>query len=369
MKKIQLELKECLECLFSKTGGIMRVGLLTGGGDAPGLNAVIRACVKTFKNCEEDITVYGFRDGFKGMVTRNYYELDEATASGILHLGGTILGTTNRDNPFAFNEGGIISDKSGVALEVYRELKLDCLIVIGGDGTLRIAHELSQIGINIVGVPKTIDNDLVLTDTTFGFMSAVAVATDALDRLHTTAESHHRISILETMGRDAGWIALYAGVAGGADVILIPEIPYNIASICQKIESRRLQGKKFSLIVMAEGAIEQGVSQQGEKGKRGFILQEDLERQGIETRCTVLGHLQRGGSPVSYDRIIATEYGFEAARLVLKKNYNRMVSLKGLDIISVPLEKVSGVTKQVPLDHNLILASRALGISFGDELL
>ena len=347
----------------------MRVGLLTGGGDAPGLNAVIRACVKTLKNFEEEVVVYGFRDGFKGMVTKNYFELDEASASGILHLGGTILGTTNRDNPFAFIENGIISDKSGVVLQVYKDLKLDCLVVIGGDGTLRIAHELSQLGINVIGVPKTIDNDLVLTDMTFGFMSAVAVATDALDRLHTTAESHHRISILETMGRDAGWIALYAGVAGGADVILIPEIPYNLASICQKIENRRHQGKKFSLIIMAEGAIEQNVSQQAEKGKRGFLLQEDLEREGIETRCTVLGHLQRGGSPVSYDRIIATEYGFEAAKLVLKKDYKRMVSLKGSEIISVPLEKVSGVTKQVPLDHNLILASRSLGISFGDEVL
>ncbi len=347
----------------------MRVGLLTGGGDAPGLNAVIRACVKTLKNCEEDVVVYGFRDGFKGLVTKNYFELYEGSASGILHLGGTILGTTNRDNPFAFNENGIISDKSGVVLEVYKDLNLDCLVVIGGDGTLRIAHELSQLGINVIGVPKTIDNDLVLTDMTFGFMSAVAVATDALDRLHTTAESHHRVSILETMGRDAGWIALYAGVAGGADVILIPEIPYNLASICKKIENRRHQGKKFSLIIMAEGAVEQNVSQQAEKGKRGFLLQEDLEREGIETRCTVLGHLQRGGSPVSYDRIIATEYGFEAAKLVLKKDYNRMVSLKGSEIISVPLEKVSGVTKQVPLDHNLILASRSLGISFGDEVL
>jgi phosphofructokinase-like protein len=347
----------------------MRVGLLTGGGDAPGLNAVIRACVKTLKNCEEDVVVYGFRDGFKGLVTKNYFELYEGSASGILHLGGTILGTTNRDNPFAFNENGIISDKSGVVLEVYKDLNLDCLVVIGGDGTLRIAHELSQLGINVIGVPKTIDNDLVLTDMTFGFMSAVAVATDALDRLHTTAESHHRVSILETMGRDAGWIALYAGVAGGADVILIPEIPYNLASICKKIENRRHQGKKFSLIIMAEGAVEQNVSQQAEKGKRGFLLQEDLEREGIETRCTVLGHLQRGGSPVSYDRIIATEYGFEAAKLVLEKDYNRMVSLKGSEIISVPLEKVSGVTKQVPLDHNLILASRSLGISFGDEVL
>jgi len=346
----------------------MKVGILTGGGDAPGLNAVIRATVKTLKNTGESIEVYGFRDGFKGMVTNNYIELNEETASGILHLGGTILGTTNRDNPFAFSENGKKVDKSLVALKNYEELKLDCLVVIGGDGTLNIAHELSLLGINVIGVPKTIDNDLPLTDTTFGFMSAVTVATEALDRLHTTAESHHRVSILETMGRDAGWIALYAGVAGGADVILIPEIPYNIKSVHQKIEERRRNGKKFSLIVMAEGAMEENCEIDAKKGKRGFLLQEKLEASGIETRCTVLGHLQRGGSPLSYDRIIATEYGFEAAKLAIEKKYNRMVSLKGSEIISVPLEKVSGLTRFVPLDHNLILASRAIGISFGDEI-
>lgn len=347
----------------------MRVGLLTGGGDAPGLNAVIRACVKTFRNHHDPIEVFGFRDGFKGMLNSDYIEFDEASASGILHLGGTILGTTNRDNPFAINENGQIVDKSSVVLDVYKNLNLDCLIVIGGDGTLHIAYELSLLGINVIGVPKTIDNDLVLTDMTFGFMSAVAVATDALDRLHTTAESHHRVSILETMGRDAGWIALYAGVAGGADITLIPEIPYNIESIIQKIENRSKQGKKFSLIIMAEGSVEKNAREQGKKGKRGFMLQETLEKKGIETRCTVLGHLQRGGSPVCYDRIIATEYGFEAAKLAIKKEYSLMVSLKGSDIVTVPLEEVSGITRSVAKDHNLILASRSIGISFGDEVI
>ncbi len=346
----------------------MRVAILTGGGDAPGLNAVIRACVKIFVNHEKSIKVYGFLDGFKGMVNNNYIELDEASASGIIHLGGTILGTTNRDNPFAIKENGQIIDKSSVAVDVYRKLNLDCLIVIGGDGTLKIGYELSLLGINVIGVPKTIDNDLVLTDMTFGFMSAVAVATDALDRLRTTAESHHRVSILETMGRDAGWIALYAGVAGGADVILIPEIPYNIESICQKIAKRRKQGKKFSLIIMAEGAVDKDAEIQGDKGKRGFLLQEALEKLNVETRCTVLGHLQRGGSPLSYDRIIATEYGFMAAKLAIEEEYGIMVSLDGSDIVTVPLEKVSGLTRFVPLDHNLILASRAIGISFGDEI-
>lgn len=346
----------------------MRVGILTGGGDAPGLNAVIRACVKIFVNHEKPIEVYGFLDGFKGMVNNNYIELDEASASGIIHLGGTILGTTNRDNPFAIKENGQIIDKSSVVVDVYQKLNLDCLIVIGGDGTLKIGYELSLLGINVIGVPKTIDNDLVLTDMTFGFMSAVAVATDALDRLRTTAESHHRVSILETMGRDAGWIALYAGVAGGADVILIPEIPYNIESICQKIEKRREQGKKFSLIIMAEGAIDKEAKLQGDKGKRGFLLQENLEKLNVESRCTVLGHLQRGGSPLSYDRIIATEYGFMAAKLAIERKYGIMVSLEGSDIVTVPLEKVSGLTRFVPHDHNLILASRAIGISFGDEI-
>lgn len=346
----------------------MRVGLLTGGGDAPGLNAVIRACVKTLMNHEQPVKVFGFRDGFKGMLNNNYIEFDEDSVSGILQLGGTILGTTNRDNPFAIKEKGTLIDKSSVVIDVYKNLGLDCLIVIGGDGTLHIAYELSLLGINVIGVPKTIDNDLVLTDFTFGFMSAVSVATDALDRLRTTAESHHRVSILETMGRDAGWIALYAGVAGGADIMLIPEIPYNIESICQKIDNRRRTGKHFSLIIMAEGAIEKNVKEQAEKGKRGILLQETLEELKIETRCTVLGHLQRGGSPVSYDRIIATEYGFKAAELVLAKKYSVMISLKGSDITTVPLEKVSGLTRFVPLDHNLILASRAIGISFGDEI-
>lgn len=346
----------------------MRIGILTGGGDAPGLNAVIRACVKTLMNCGTSCRAFGFRDGFKGLVLNNYLELDETSASGILHLGGTVLGTTNRDNPFAFDFDGEKKDLSRVAVSVYNNLALDCLVVIGGDGTLRIAHELSLLGLNVIGVPKTIDNDLVLTDTTFGFISAVSVATDALDRLHTTAESHHRVSILETMGRDAGWIALYAGVAGGADVILIPEIPFNIQSINEKIMDRRKKGKKFSLIVMAEGALEDGVAEQGEKGKRGYILQEKLEKMGIETRCTVLGHLQRGGSPVSYDRIIATEYGYEAAKLAMERKYNRMISLKGNEITNVPLEKVSGLTRFVPVEHNLIAASRAIGISFGDEI-
>ena len=283
-------------------------------------------------------------------------------------MGGTILGTTNTDNPFAFREKDIVEDRSPDVLSLYNELKLDCLVVIGGDGTLRIADELSALGINIVGVPKTIDNDLVLTDITFGFMSAVSVATEALDRLHTTAESHHRVSILETMGRDAGWIALYAGVAGGADVIIIPEIPFDIESVYQKILSRNESGKKFSLIVMAEGAKERGLEHLDRKGKMGYLLEEELSKKGLEVRCTVLGHLQRGGSPVSYDRIIATEYGYKAAALILEKKYNKVLVLQGSEIKSVDLAKVSGVTKSVPPDHNLILASRAIGVSFGDEI-
>ncbi len=301
-------------------------------------------------------------------MTADFVELDQSSVSGILHIGGTILGTTNRDNPFAFKEHGEVTDKSQMAVDVYHSLGLECLVVIGGDGTLNIAHELSELGLKIIGVPKTIDNDLVLTEVTFGFMSAVSVATEALDRLHTTAESHHRVSILETMGRDAGWIALFAGVAGGADVILIPEIPYNVDSVHQKILQRRKKGKKFSLIVMAEGAKEEGVTLSDKKTKMSYVLEDALEKRGFESRCTVLGHLQRGGSPVSYDRIIATEYGYQAARLIIERKFNQVLVLQGSEITSVALDRVSGLTKFVPVDHNLIMASRAIGVSFGDEI-
>ena len=348
----------------------MNIGILTGGGDAPGLNAVIRACVKTLLQNPEVKNIYGFRDGFRGLMENQYTLLDNQSVSGILHLGGTILGTTNRDNPFACKEGDQVVDRSGRVKENYEALNLSCLVVIGGDGTLKIAHELTNLGINVVGVPKTIDNDLVLTDLTFGFLSAVSVATEALDRLHTTAESHHRVSILETMGRDAGWIGLYAGVAGGADVILIPEIPFNLDSIYQKIQKRRKKGKKFSLIVMAEGARPKN-GDFGEIGKKkvSYYLEEALEERGLETRATILGHLQRGGSPVSYDRIIATQYGYKAAMQILLKDFNKVLVLEGNQISTVDLSRVSGVIKNVPVDHNLVLACRAIGVSFGDEII
>ena len=350
----------------------MRVGILTGGGDAPGLNAVIRACAKSLYNTFNTEIIIGFRDGFKGLVLGDYFELTEQNLSGILHRGGTILGTTNRDNPFKFRIEGRVEDKSQAAVNNYNNLNLDCLIVIGGDGTLTIAHQLSLLGIKVIGVPKTIDNDLALTDITFGFMTAVDMATEALDRLHTTAESHHRVNILETMGRDAGWIALYSGVAGGADVILIPEITYSLAHILAKISRRRNHGKKFSIIVIAEGAIEEGGTQIFQENERlggvGNRLARQLEDLDIEARCTVLGHLQRGGTPIAYDRLIATKYGFMAAKNASTKNYNTVIVNKDNKLSSVPIEKVSGIIKQVPLDHQLIKSAVALGISFGSNL-
>lgn len=347
----------------------MRVGILTGGGDAPGLNAVIRACAKSLYNEFNAERVIGFRDGFKGMVLKDYVELKEENLTGLLHRGGTILGTTNRDNPFKFLMDGQVTDMSFVVVENYKLLNLDCLIVIGGDGTLAIAHELSLLGINVIGVPKTIDNDLALTDTTFGFMTAVDMATEALDRLHTTAESHHRVNILETMGRNAGWIALYSGVAGGADVILIPEIPYHLDKVIEKINERKNKGKKFSIIVIAEGAIEKGADQiYQEKDRLGGIgnkLAGQLEKEGIEARCTVLGHLQRGGTPNAYDRLIATRYGYMAAQKVARREYNMVVINNGSKLLSVPLGQVSGIIKKVPIDNHLIRGAAAIGVSFG----
>lgn len=347
----------------------MRIGILTGGGDAPGLNAVIRSCGKSLYKEFKAEKIIGFRDGFKGMVLKDYLELKDENLSGLLHRGGTILGTTNRDNPFKFKVDGQIKDMSSVVVENYKNLNLDCLIVIGGDGTLAIANELSLLGVNVIGVPKTIDNDLALTDTTFGFMTAVDMATEALDRLHTTAESHHRVNILETMGRNAGWIALFSGVAGGADVILLPEIPYSLDKIIEKINYRKKRGKKFSIIIIAEGALEKGSSQTYlEKDRLGGIgnkLAAQLETEGIEARCTVLGHLQRGGTPNAYDRLIATSYGYMAAQMAAFREYNMVVINNGSKLLSVPIGQVSGIIKNVPIDHDLIKGAAAIGVSFG----
>jgi 6-phosphofructokinase 1 len=357
---------------------IDRIGILTGGGDAPGLNAVIRAAVKAAANshCE----TIGLEDSFDGLIEPDRHRvLTPKDVTGILRLGGTILGTVNRGNPFAYpieTSGGTV-DYSDRCIEMFRHLGLDALLVIGGDGTLSIAHEFHKRGIPLVGVPKTIDNDIVETTNCFGFSTAVEFATDAIDRLHTTAEAHHRIMCVEVMGRYAGWIALHAGVAGGADVILIPEIPYDLSKVAERISAREKWGARFHIVVVAEGAkpiggttvvleaAKPGVAERlGGAGQRVAEALEDLTRR--EARTTVLGHLQRGGSPNSFDRMLATRFGTSAVELLLNRKFGCMVAYQPPDITAVPLANIVGRTKNVPVDSDVIRTARAVGISLGD---
>lgn len=359
---------------------MQRLAVLTGGGDCPGLNAVIRAVVKS--SAQRGIQVMGIRDGFRGAVEGEFIPLSVNDVSGILPRGGTILGTTNRDNPFAYqsNPGSDEKpvDRSGDVIGNMNKYNIDCLLVIGGDGSLSIASGLHSLGSPVIGIPKTIDNDVMATDLTFGFQSAVNFAQEALDRLHTTAESHHRIMILEVMGRYAGWIALYAGVAGGADVILIPEIPYSMDSILKAVDIRVSKGKRFSIIVAAEGAKPEGGEYTVEKmikgrhdpiklGGIGARLGADLEeRTGIETRATVLGHLQRGGSPLSNDRILSTRYGVAAVDAAIKEKFGTMVALQGNSVVTVPLQEAINRLKLIPMDDEVLKAARSIGICLGD---
>jgi len=360
---------------------IKKIGVLTAGGDCPGLNAVIRAVTKSAIQ-KGGIQVVGFRDGYDGLVNDSTIMLDNRDVSGILTLGGTILGTSNIANPYSFPvETGskvVFKDFSKKAITNYRKHSLDALIAIGGDGTLSVAKKLSRDGLNIVGVPKTIDNDLSCTDFTFGFDSAVMTATEAIDKLHSTAQSHHRVMILEVMGRYAGWIALYSGVAGGADVILIPEIPYKMNSIFTKLKERKKKGKRFSIIVVAEGARARGgkltvarvVEKSHDKLRLGGVansLGAEIEKTtGFETRATILGHLQRGGSPTPYDRNLATRFGCAAFELAMKGTFGRMVALQKESITSVKIEDAVGKLKLVPRSHELVKAAKNVGTSFGD---
>lgn len=332
----------------------MKVGILSGGGDAPGINAVIRAVVrKGIQNYKYEIV--GIRDGWHGLLENEFVPLDLSSASGILPRGGSILGTS-RTNPFK-------SEKSPEKiLKNAKKAGIGAVVAVGGDDTLSVAHRMSELGLKCVGVPKTIDNDLSGTDYTFGFNTAVTIATEALDRLHTTAETHHRVMILEVMGRYTGWIALEAGIAGGADVILIPEKPFDINEICKCIRHRQKRGRNFSIIVVAEGAKPKGgkeivysesVDEFGHirLGGVGYYLGKEIEKcMGIETRVVVLGHLQRGGSPTAFDRVLATRFGIAAIDLVHKKKFDHMVALKGNKIISVPLKDVIGKRKTVGLE-------------------
>ncbi|HUF23283.1 MAG TPA: ATP-dependent 6-phosphofructokinase [Vicinamibacterales bacterium] len=357
---------------------VQRIGVLTGGGDAPGLNAVIRAVVKTAAN--NGLECIGLEDSFDGLIEPDRWRpLTPRDVTGILRLGGTIIGTTNRGNPFAYpvNTSAGTVDYSDRCIQMFHELKLDALVVIGGDGTLAIAHAFAERGIPLVGVPKTIDNDIPETVNTFGFDTAVSFATDAIDRLHTTAEAHRRVMVVEVMGRYSGWIALHSGIAGGADIILIPEIPYSIQKVADHILARERWGARFSIVVVSEGAAPVGGSRSVVKaaelgtverlGGVGQLVAAELERlTKKEARYVVLGHLQRGGSPTAFDRVLATRFGTKAVELLMEGHFGQMVALKSPHIVPVPLEKIVGRTKNVPPDSDLLSTARSVGISLGD---
>jgi phosphofructokinase-like protein len=355
------------------------IGILTGGGDAPGLNAVIRAVVTTaIGQC--GMKVIGIENGFEGLLGETQTrELTTADVRGLLPRGGTILGTRNRGRFVERDSNGAPTKVEGLyheAVDNLRRLGIDALVVLGGEGTLAIAQEFGRFGISVVGVPKTIDNDLACTELTFGFITALDIATDALDRLHTTAESHDRVMILEVMGRNTGWIALHSGIAGGADVILIPEIPFTMESVAERIRARDEAGSNFSIIVAAEGALETGhdliYQDTGDPqhaprlGGIGAYCQRNLEElTGHETRCVVLGHLQRGGRPNAFDRMLATNYGTCAVRAVVEGKSGVMVALQAGDVITVPISQAIANVKTVPPNGQLVRTARDTGISFG----
>ncbi len=356
------------------------IGILTAGGDCPGLNAVIRAVVKTA--VQNGIEVVGILDGFLGLVEKSTKILGSDDVSNILTRGGTILGSSNKDNPFHLiekNDSGKIlyHDRSKDIPRNLANLGIEALVVLGGDGSMTVANKLSKMGVKIIGVPKTIDNDLMGTDQTFGHDTAVSVATEAIDRLHTVADSHHRVIIVEIMGRYAGWLALRSGIAGGGDIILIPEIPYHEKKVVEAIWSRRRRGKKSSIVVIAEGAHPKGGKMvvdrinpmSTERIRLGGIsrqLAHHLEAQsGIENRSIILGHLVRGGTPTAFDRNLATLFGVHAMGLIFKGQFGRMVALRSGQLSSVPLSQVGGKTRKVPANHELIRAARSIGVSFG----
>ena len=364
---------------------IRNIAISTGGGDAPGLNAVIRATVLAAEN--RGWESWGIRDGYRGLLEPNAYpagglvRLTRERVSGIAHLGGTILGTTNRGDPMAYPvpqpDGSIVEvDRCGELIEKLRERQIDALISIGGDGSLAIAHELGKRGVRIVGVPKTIDNDLERTMMTFGFDTAVSFATDCLDRLHSTAASHHRIMVAEVMGRYAGWIALHAGMAGNAHVILLPEIPFELENVAEHIRRREKKGRLYTVVVVAEGAVPKGgavstvgkhVGQAERLGGMGVKVGHELEQLvGRETRVVVLGHLLRGGSPTSFDRLVALRFGAAAVRALEAGHSSVMVSLEPPHVRYQPLEALVGRMKRVSLASDTIITARDLGICFGD---
>ncbi len=356
-----------------------RIALVTGGGDCPGLNAVIRAVVKGALN--HGWEVYGIERGFEGLLHKGRVrKMDAGDVRGIAHLGGTILGTTNRGNPFNFTikkQGKeTVVDLSQQIADRFFDMGFDALVTIGGDGTLQIAQQLARLGLPIIGVPKTIDNDLAATEVSFGFNTAVTTATEAIDKLHATAKSHERVMVVELMGHYSGWIALYAGIAGGADVILIPEIPFDLKAVARKIQDRWRRQRRFAIVVAAEGAKATGgahfmtLRETGHErlgGVAEFVAREIHRLTKRETRSLVLGHLQRGGQPTTTDRLLATRFGAAAVRAIERGEQNVMMALQSQKIITVPLEQAISETKFVPLDSDIVLSARDLGISFGDN--
>ena len=376
---------------------VKKVAIITNGGDAPGLNAVIRAIVKTAET--NGIECYGYIEGYKGLLENNYIKLDTKTnASGLLHRGGTIIGTSNSTNVFNLKveENGktVYKDMSQKCIDNIKQAGFDCIFTLGGDGTQKSGRDFSLRGVNVIGVPKTIDNDVAHTDVTFGYNTAVSVATEAIDRLHTTAESHHRIMVLEVMGRYAGWIALESAIAGGADAALIPEIPYDINEVAKKVKQRQEEGKNFSIIVVSEGAKPKDgeivVKKKLDDGKGldnirlggiGEKVASDLEElTGLVSRCTVLGYVQRGGTPTAYDRVLSTKYGVKAMQLAMEGKFNVLVTYKGGKLDCASLEEVVGNNKEIgaasgntansnirkiTMDDPLIKTAQSIGINLG----
>ena len=358
---------------------MLRIGMLTSGGDCQALNAAMRGVVKAvLNNAKEPVEIYGFEDGYRGLIYSKFRMLTSADFTGILTVGGTILGTSR--TPFKTiqepDENGL--DKVAAMKQNYYKLQLDCLVVLGGNGTHKTANLLSKEGLNVITLPKTIDNDLWGTDMTFGFQSAVDIATDAIDCIHTTASSHGRVFIVEVMGHKVGWLTLNAGMASGADIILIPEIPYNIDRICEAIDARDKRGARFTILAVAEGAISEEDAKLSKKEYKAklanykypsvsYEIAEAIQKKtGREVRVTVPGHMQRGGSPCPYDRVFATRLGAEAGRLILKKQFGYMVGYKNREMVKVPLEEVAGKLKAIDPDSDIIKEAKLVGISFGN---
>lgn len=337
----------------------MRIGILTSGGDCPGINATIRGVCKTAIN-HYGMEVFGIHSGFRGLLDDDIIQLTDNSLSGLLNMGGTILGTS-REKPFKRKGNSSMSEnKPAILLNTIKKHQLDCIVCIGGNGTQKTAAKLSDAGVNVISIPKTIDNDVWGTDVSFGFDSAVSIATDAIDRLHSTASAHQRVMVIEVMGHKAGWIALYSGMAGGGDIILLPEIPFDIHRIGDAIIGRLKKGKPYSIVVVAEGIP----TVDGKKAAQ-YIAEEIEYETGFETRETVLGYIQRGGSPTAFDRNLATRMGGHATELIANGQFGRMVALKGSEISSVPLSEVAGKLKLVTEDHDLVVQGRRLGVCFG----